>query len=215
MADATPATPRRRRLRRIGAVVGGLFILYVGFGFLAAPAILRRVLVKEASEALRRDVAVAKVRVNPLVLSLTIEGLAVRHRDGSLFAGWDSLYVRLAPLRLLAGDIGLAEVRLVRASLDVGLAADGTLSFQDLLPPEEAPAAPAPEGKEQKGWGLSIGRLAVEEARVTFRDATRRPAFETALGPLTIRLESFRTRGGGASPYSFAGTTDAGETFRW
>jgi hypothetical protein len=55
----------------------------------------------------------------------------------------------------------------------------------------------------------------VEEARVVFRDATRRPAFESALGPLTVRLESFRTRGGGDSPYSFAGTTDAGETFRW
>jgi len=50
---------------------------------------------------------------------------------------------------------------------------------------------------------------------VVFRDATRRPAFESALGPLTVRLESFRTRGGGDSPYSFAGTTDAGETFRW
>ena len=62
---------------------------------------------------------------------------------------------------------------------------------------------------------MSIGRLAVEEARVTFHDATRRPAFDTALGPLTVRLESFRTKGGADSPYSFTGTTDAGETFRW
>jgi hypothetical protein len=172
------------------------------------------VLVKEASEALHHDVAVAKVRVNPLALSLTVEGLAVRHRDGAPFVGWDSLYVRLAPLRLLAGDVGLAEVRLVRPSLDVGLAADGALSFQDLLPPEGQPAA-APVAEKGGGLGLSIGRLAVEDAGVTFRDATRRPAFETALGPLTIRLESFRTKGGGDSPYSLTGTTDVGETFRW
>lgn len=213
MVDPKPPRPRRRRLRRIGAVAGGLLVVYTAFGFLAAPPILRRVLVKEASAALHRDVAVARVRVNPLVLSVTVEGLAVRHRDGTPFVGWDSLYVRLAPLRLLAGDVGLAEVRLVRASLDVGLGADGELSFQDLLPAEGQPAAPGP-GKEG-GLGLSIGKLAVEEARVTFRDATRRPAFETALGPLTIRLESFRTRGGRDSPYSFSGTTDAGETFRW
>ncbi len=48
-----------------------------------------------------------------------------------------------------------------------------------------------------------------------FRDATVRPAFESTLGPVTVRLEDFRTRGGDDSPYSFAGTTDAGETFRW
>lgn len=215
MADPTLVTPRRRRLRRIAAVVGGLLVLYTALGFLAAPPILRRVLVKEASEALHRDVAVAKVRVNPLVLSIAVDGLAVRHRDGAPFVGWDSLYLRLAPLRLLAGDIGLAEVRLVRATVHVGLDADGAPTFQDLLPPEEQPQAAAPAPKKAGGLGLSIGRLAVEEARVVFRDASRRPAFESALGPLTVRLESFRTRGGGDSPYSFAGTTDAGETFRW
>ncbi len=62
---------------------------------------------------------------------------------------------------------------------------------------------------------MSIGRLAIEEARVVFRDASVRPTFESTLGPLTVRLEDFRTQGGGDSPYSFAGTTDAGETFRW
>lgn len=214
MAGSRPAAPRWRRIQRIGAIAAGLFVLYSALGFLVAPLLLRRVLLTEARDALHRQVSIAKVRANPLVLSLTIEGLAVRHADGAPFLGWESLYVRLAPLRLLVGDVGLAEVRLVRASVDVGLGADGALSFQDLLPPEGQPAA-TPEARKEGGLGLSIGRLAVEEARVTFRDATRRPAFETALGPLTFRLESFRTKGGGDSPYSFTGTTDAGETFRW
>lgn len=217
MSDPTPARPRKRRLIRVLVAVASLLVAYTAFGFFAAPPILRRVLVSKASAALHRDVAVAKVRVNPLALSITIEGLAVKERDGSPFVGWDSLYVRLAPLRLLAGDVGVGEIRLVRPIIAVGLRADGTLSFQDLLAPDEpaAPASAAPGKKEGGGLGLSIGRLAVEEARVTFRDATRRPAFDTTLGPITIRLESFRTKGGGDSPYSFAGTTDAGETFRW
>lgn len=214
-ATGTPRSPRRRRLRRFGAAAGVLLVLYTAFGFLAAPPLLRRVLVKRASEALHRDVAVARVRVNPLVLSIAVEGLEVRHRDGSPFVAWDSLYLRLAPLRLLTWDVGLAEVRLVRASVHVGLDPEGALSFQDLLPPEGPPEAAEPPPEKEGGLGLSIGRLAVEEARVVFRDATRRPAFESALGPLTIRLESFRTKGGGDSPYSFVGTTDAGETFRW
>ena len=217
MADPQPAPPSRRRLVRAAAVAGGLLVAYTAFGFLAAPAIVRRVLLREASAALHRDVSVAKVRVNPLALSVTVEGLAVRHRDGAPFLGWESLYVRLAPLRLLAGDVGLAEIRLVRPSVDVGLAADGTLTFQDLLADEAPAAAPAgaPPAKEEDGVTVSIARLAVEEARVGFHDATRKPAFASTLGPLTVRLESFRTKGGGDSPYAFSGTTDAGETFRW
>ena len=217
MADPSPAVPARRRLARAGAIVLTILVAYTGLGFLAAPPILRRVLVEKASAALHREVRVAKVRVNPLALSVSVEGLAVQHSDGAPFVGWDSLYVRLAPLQLLAGDVGLAEIRLVRPSVHVGLGVDGALSFQDLLAPAGRPAAPAraPDAKKDGGLGVSIGRLSVEEARVTFHDATRRPAFDTALGPLTFRLESFRTRGGADSPYSFTGTTDAGETFRW
>lgn len=211
---ASPAPPRSRRLR-IAAVVGGLFALYTAFGFLAAPPILRRVLVKQASAALHRDVAVAKVRVNPLALSVAVDGLAVAHHDGAPFVAWESLYVRLAPWRLFAGDVGIAEIRLVRPTVHVGLDADGSLTFEDLLASGDAPAAAEPAKEEGGGLGVSIRRLAVEEARVTFRDATRRPAFDTALGPLTIRLEEFRTKGGRDSPYSFSGTTDTGETFRW
>jgi hypothetical protein len=81
-------------------------VVYTALGFLAAPPLLRSLLVKEASAALHRDVAIAKVRVNPLALSVTIDGLAVAHRDGAPFLGWDSLYLRLAPLRLFTGDIG-------------------------------------------------------------------------------------------------------------
>jgi uncharacterized protein involved in outer membrane biogenesis len=211
-------SPRVRRLLRLGAWLGGVFAVYTAFGFLGAPPILKAQLVRRASEALHRPVTVAKVRVNPLVLSVTIAGFAVADPDGAPFVAWDSLYVRLAPLRLFARELGLAEIHLVRPSLRAGLLADGTLSFQDLLAPP-APATPPPDlppgAKQNGGMGFSIGKLAIEEARVTFRDATRKPAFESVVGPFTIRLESFRTRGGGDSPYSFTGTTDAGETFRW
>jgi uncharacterized protein involved in outer membrane biogenesis len=212
---------RQRRAVRAAAAAGVLLVAYSAFGFLVAPRLLRNLLVEKASAALHREVSVAKVRVNPLALSVTVEGLAVTHRDGLPFVGWQSLYVRVAPLRLLAGDIGLAEIRLVQPAVHVGLAADGTLSFQDLLAPE-APAGGAPQPapaatkeRPDEARAVSIGRLAVEDARVVFHDGTVKPAFESTLGPLTFRLEQFRTQGGRDSPYSFAGTTDAGETFRW
>jgi hypothetical protein len=214
MFDTKSASPRQRRWLRAGAIVAGVLAVYTALGFLAAPPLVRRLLVKEASAALNRDVAIARVRVNPLALSVTIEGLAVTHRGGAPFLGWDSLYVRLAPLRLFTGDLGFSEIRLVKPALHAGLGADGALTFQDLLSGEEAPKDSTP-GEETGGLGVWIGELAVEQAQVAFRDATRRPVFDTAIGPITFRLESFRTKGGGDSPYAFTGTTDAGETLRW
>jgi hypothetical protein len=211
-----PAAPSRlrRRLLRTGLVLATLLVLYTALGFLAAPALLRRLLVDKASAALQRPVAIERVKLNPLAFSVAVDGFSATERDGAPFLSWASLYLRLSPHRLLVGELGLAEIRLVRPSLEVGLLADGSLSFQDLLGSSE-PAPPAEPAAEGDGIGLSIGRLAIEEARVAFRDATRRPAFKSLLGPLTVRLESFRTKGGGDSPYSFTGTTDAGETFRW
>lgn len=213
----TSTGPSRRWPRR-AAIAAALVAAYAALGFLVAPRALHRVLVERASSALKRDVAIAKVRVNPFALSVTVEGLAVKHRTGAPFVTWDSLYVRVAPLRLLAGDVGLAEIRLVRPALHVGLGPDGALTFQDLLVPAPTPAesrAKPDAAKDGGGPTIAIGRLAVEDARVVFVDETRRPAFATALGPVTIRLESFRSKGGGDSPYSFAATTDSGETLRW
>jgi hypothetical protein len=215
MPDAAPTTPRASRLSRVAIAAGGLLVAYTAFGFLAAPRLVARLIVKGASSELHREVTIAKVRVNPLALSVTVDGLAVKHRDGRPFVAWESLYVRLAPLRLFSGELGLAEIRLVRPAVHVGIAEDGALTFQDLLAPAAPPVPDVPRAAKGDGLALYIGRLAVEEARVSFRDATRHPAFDRTLGPLTIRLESFRTKGDRDSPYSFSGTTDSGEAFRW
>jgi uncharacterized protein involved in outer membrane biogenesis len=213
---ATSAPSRRRWLRR-GAIAASVVAGYAVLGFLVAPPILRRTLVERASAALHREVSVARVRLNPFALSVTVEGLTVVHPGGVPFVAWDSLYVRLAPLRLVRGELGVAEIRLVRPAVHVALDAGGRLAFQDLLEPgAPSPVAPPPAaGGAAGGVAVFLGRLAVEEARVVFVDQTRRPAFATTLGPVSIRLESFHTRGGGDSPYSFAATTDSGETLRW
>ena len=207
------AAMHRRRLVRIAAWLVAVGVVYSALGFFAAPLILRRLIVRRGGSALHREVTLDRVRVNPFALSVAVVGLSVRDRDGGPFVSWDELYVRLAPLRIFSGDVGLAVIRLVRPSIRAGLSADGSLSFQDLLETSE-PASPSNE-ETGGGLGLSIGQLSVEEARIAFHDETRQPAFERALGPLTIRLQSFRTRGGAESPYSFSGQTDLGEAFRW
>ena len=210
---AAPSAPRRRRWRRLALGLAALVLLYTAFGFLLAPRLVRSAIEERGSAALKRPVTVAAVEINPLILAVTVRGLAVAEPGGGQLLGWETLYVRLAPWKALAGDVGLAELVLTRPSARLGLDATGRLNIQDLV--DGDPAAPAPAKEEKQALGLALDRLEVLEARLVFTDETRAPRFESTLGPLTVRLSSFRTRGGTDSPYAFSGATEAGETFSW
>jgi hypothetical protein len=215
-AAASPGTPRaRRRLVRWLAAGAALVALYAALGALLAPRLVRRAIVEKGTAALKRRVAVADVTINPFTLSVRVRGLEVTGRDGARLAAWDELHVRLAPWKVLFRDVGLAELTLTRPFLRLGLDRQGRLNVQDLLEGDGEPQPPAGPQRQEPALGLALDRLEVLEARVVFGDATVAPPFETTLGPLTVKLRDFRTRGGAESPYSFEGTTEAGETFSW
>ncbi|HET9594504.1 MAG TPA: DUF748 domain-containing protein, partial [Anaeromyxobacteraceae bacterium] len=213
--DASEPPPTRRRRWRRWLAAGALIVAaYALFGFLLAPRLLRDALRTRGSAALHRTVSVAEVKVNPFTLSVAVLGLEVADRGSPRLAGWDALHVRLAPWKVLHGDVGVAEIRLVRPFGRVALDAGGRLNVQDLLEGDGA-APPAKAEEKEPALGVALDRLEIEDARVVFEDATRSPRFETTVGPLTIRLSDFRTRGGADSRYAFTGTTEAGESFSW
>ena len=207
--------PPRRGWLRWAIAAAALLVVYALLGFLLAPRLIRDALQTKGAAALHRPVSVARVKVNPFTLAVTVLGLEVQDHDATRLAGWESLYVRLAPWKVLRGDVGVAEIRLVRPFGRLGLDRAGRLNVQDLLEGGPAPAEPVQPEAARSSLGLGLDRLEIEEARLVFDDATRSPRFETTLGPLTIRLSNFRTRGGADSPYAFTGTTEAGETFSW
>ncbi|HEY7726493.1 MAG TPA: DUF748 domain-containing protein, partial [Anaeromyxobacteraceae bacterium] len=202
--------PWRRRLAVLAAAVA----VYAALGFLVAPPLLRRSLVEELSAALQRRVSIAQVAANPFALSVSVRGLEVADRDGAPLLRWSELYLRLRPWSVVDRELGLAEVRLHRPALRVALGKDGKPTFADLL--ERPAAGPAPAGRPPgSGWGLYLGRLSVDEASIALVDGTREPPFEKTLGPVSFRLERFRTRPGSQGPYAFSGVTESGERFSW
>jgi hypothetical protein len=210
----TPAPPRRSpRWRRWTIAIAAAVLAYALLGFLLAPRLLRSALQERGTAALQRRVTVADVKVNPFTLSVTVLGLEVADRDAPRLAGWSSLYVRLAPWKVLGGNLGVAEIHLIRPYARVALDAAGALNVADLL--DAGDAAPAPTKEKRAPLGLALDRLEIEEAQVDFEDGSRTPSFRTTLGPMTVRLTAFRTRGGADSPYAFSGKTELGETFSW
>src|SRR5512142_3526420 len=113
---ASPVPPSRRRrswLRRV-LIAAAVLAVYAALGFLLAPRLLRNAIQEKGTAALHRQVTVAEVKVNPFTLAITVRGLEVKDLDAPRLAGWESLYVRLAPWKVLRRAVGVAEIHLVR-----------------------------------------------------------------------------------------------------
>jgi hypothetical protein len=88
--------PRRaRRWPRRLALGGALtIVLFVFVGFFVLPPVARSVAQKQLGELLGRKVSIARVRMNPLTLSVTIEGFEIFEADGTTpFVGFSRLHV--------------------------------------------------------------------------------------------------------------------------
>ena len=198
----------RGRLFRIAL---GLLAVYAATGFLLVPALVRSQLPPRLSALLHRPVTLRRVRVNPFALSVTLDGLEVRQRDGAPWVGWERLYVNLSARTLATLTPRFKEIYLEGFHARVVLDAKGNPDCADLLQPAAAPpkgpAAPMPE--------VVIGHLAIVGARLAFLDQATAPPFATTLGPVSLALDGFRLSRDNRNPYTFEGRTEKGETFGW
>ncbi len=206
-----------RRARRILWIAAACLGLYTVVGFFVLPPIVKSQLEKRLSAALDRPVAVGKVRVNPYTLSLTIERLDVRERDGKgSFAGWNRLYVNFDLLPSIFGQWVFSAIALDEPHLRTVVNPDGSLNFSDLLTKLGAPEKPgSPARPAAAARPIRVGSLKLTGATVDFTDNSRSAPFHTVVGPLRFTLTGFRTLGGREAPYSFAAVTDAGEKLAW
>ena len=204
-------TPRQRRL-----IIGALALLaaYTLIGFVILPPIIRSVATKELSRQLDREVSIREVKLNPFVLSATVDGLLIKDKDGQPFVSWDEVYVNFQLVSLFSKAWTFKEVSTTRPYLRAQMNWDGTFNFSDLIA-KFATNAPAADARPSAPLVLHIARLHIAGAAAAFTDMTMRHPFTRVIGPLDVSLENFGTDPDNKNPYSFAGTTDAGETFSW
>jgi len=201
----------RRKRRRLVAGVVVVLVAYVFVGFFALPPIVRSEAERRLSAELGRAVSIGRIRLNPITLSVTVEQLDVKERDGTTsFLGWSRLYVRFDALRSLAGAWVLGDIELDQFHAGVVVNPDGSFNFSDLL----AKFAPVPgKPSEAPSRPVKVGRLEVREAKVDFRDRSLAHPFSTTAGPLTFALSEFQTSGARGAPYHFEASTESGEKF--
>lgn len=110
------------------------FVLVSVLGFFVLPPLVKSTLLEQLGKALHRPVAVSSVSINPYTLSVTLEGVAIKEREGGeVFASFDSLYLNLESVSIFRGGLVLGEVRLVNPRLRVVRLPDRRYNFSDLV----------------------------------------------------------------------------------
>ena len=191
----------------------GLLFFYTVGGFLILPPIIRHVAVKQLSAQLGREVSIARVKVNPFVLSATVDGLLIKDPDGQPFVSWDEVYVNFQLSSFFGKAWVFKEISTSKPFFRVQMNRDGTFNFTDLITKFSTNAAPAKT--EAKPLALHVQRLRIRGAVAAYSDYTPHEMFKRTLGPLDITLDNFQTDPDNKNPYAFTGTTDAGETISW
>jgi hypothetical protein len=190
-----------------------LVAAYTVIGFLVLPPIIHRVAASQLTKQLDRNVSIQKVKLNPFVLSATVDGLLVKDKDGQPFVSWDEVYVNFQLSSFFGKAWVFKEIRITKPFVRAQMNPDGTFNFSDLVAKFSTNTAPAKT--KSKPFVLHIGRLHIAGASASFTDMTMRTPFTRIIGPLDITLNDFRTDPDNKNPYAFAGTTDAGESFAW
>lgn len=204
-----------RRQRKIAAWVVGLVLLYTVAGFLILPPIVRHVAVKQLAKQLDRPASIQSVKINPYVLSADVRGLLIQGKDGAPFVSWDEVYVNLQLASFFGHAWVFKEIKIIKPYVRGQMNKDGTFNFSDLVAKFSATNNAAPKTEPARPLALHVGRLQITGARLAVADFTPRAPFQRVLGPLDITLDDFRTDPDNRNPYSFAGTTDAGERIAW
>lgn len=207
----------RRLVRRRILIAAVLFALFTITGFFILPPIVRSQLQKQLSSRLGRTVTIERVRMNPYTLSVTVDNLAIRERDGKTpFLGWRRLYVNFDALHSLWGAWTLSDVVLDGFRARAVVNPDRTLNVTDLLERFTAAPGAAPAAAPQKpGRPLRIGHLQVVDAQLDCTDNSRAQPFTTRVGPVSFDLRQFQTAGPREAPYRFSAVTEAGEKLAW
>jgi hypothetical protein len=203
--------------RQRKAVIWSLVIVlgYTLTGFLILPPIVRLVAVSQLSKQLDREVSIQKVKLNPFTFSATVRGLLIKDKDGKPFVSWDEVYVNFQLSSFFDRAWVFKEISATRPYFRAQMNRDGTFNFSDLVTKFSSPASGTAPITPAKPLMLHIGRLHIGRATVMFSDLTTPTPFARNIGPLDLTLNNFRTDPDNKNPYSFAGTTDSGETFSW
>jgi len=209
----------RRRLRLQGWRLWALLavLVYTLVGFLLLPWVAREQAPKLAQEHLGVDLVVEKLRFNPYLFRLTVEGLSVDDPESGPMLAFQRLVMDFSLSSAWRRAWTFSELTLEQPDLRLQRGADGIGNIErmlDRLPPPETPA----EAETEPGDApprLVLHNVSLVEGRLTIEDDAHPEDWSLSLGPLSFVMEDFATLPEREGIYSLEATGPRGGKIRW
>jgi len=152
-------------------VLGGLVVLSIA-GYLVLPSILQSILQKQLSEKLHRQATIRDLKINPFELSVQINGLFVKDRDGSrIFASFEELYLNFQAMSLFEGGPVIRDIRLRAPDVTIIRNEDQTYNFSDLLQEFGTQGGTNPKSSpDSRPLRFSLNNIQIEGGSIDFED---------------------------------------------
>ncbi len=174
-----------------------LFILYCLAGFLLAPWLVERQLVRTLDDRLSLQAEVGGLAINPLTLSLTVENFAASEPDRESLVTLEQLFVDLELCSLWRRALCFDHIQWTGLATRFERFEDGTNTLSRLAqrwrasgPPRDSTEPPA-EGNGVPR--LLVARFLFEGGRLTFIDHTRDDGFRTTVDLADFVVEDLAT----------------------
>ena len=193
-ADLTP------RQKKIAIAIAALIVLYVLFGFIGAPFIVRGILEKQVAEAIDRQVTVERVRVNPLTLSVTLRNLSVKEHGGAPFADFDEVYANLQTASLFKWALVLKTVQLTHPNIYLVRSGAAAFNFSDIGGGGKPDQEPAVESTDTKGLALAIYDARIANGTIALDD--RVVGVNHRIEAFNLNISDFSSRPGDTDVYT-------------
>lgn len=179
-------------------ILGVLFVLYTLLGFLVAPGLVRDNAREILADLTGREVQINEVKINPLALSATINGFAIKDEQTEVLAAFDQLYVNFQASSLFRWSWYFDQIALdgltVRARRNPGNA----FNFDDIVAHIEAQAEAEPEqetppAEEAAGLpSIAVGQLLLTNGDLRYTEAAGKSPHELIL-PIAFDVNNFST----------------------
>ncbi|MGC3963906.1 MAG: DUF748 domain-containing protein [Rhodocyclaceae bacterium] len=158
---------RHAKAWRLGLWALGIFVALVAIGFLAVPPLAKWQAQKQLTALLGRNVTVERVAFNPLMLSVTVEGLRIAEADGkSDFVKVGRAYANLQLSSIFRGAV-LERIQIDQPDINLVRLPDNRYNFSDIV--DRLNARPkSPDTGEPAHF--SLNNIELHEGRVSVDD---------------------------------------------
>jgi uncharacterized protein involved in outer membrane biogenesis len=206
--------------QRRGLIAAAMYIVYAFIGYFLVSPLARDQIVAQLSEQTGRNVVLDELVFNPLALSVSANGFALKDQDKSDFVAFDQLYLNFELSSLARWSWHFGEIALVKPRIRVTQHADESLNFADLIAKLSEPDASAEPVEEEEGAAIpaiSIAFLTIDSGNFVFRDEARATPGELSFNDLSFEVTDFSTRGNGGdnNSYTFEVSGPRGGRFLW